>query len=104
MAQIHDAYRQLATQNVAYNAAVGASAASTTFSSQTYYVRLCAPGSLSGTVGVRYQVGASPTATNTSTLLPANWIEYVKVNPGESIAFISNDTVTGTISITELTD
>jgi hypothetical protein len=103
MAQIHDAYRQLATQNVAYNAAGGASAASTTFSSQTYYVRLCAPGSLSGN-GVRYQVGASPTATNTSTLLPANWIEYVKVNPGESIAFISNDTVTGTISITELTD
>jgi hypothetical protein len=101
----HDSYRQKATQNVAYAAAGGASAQSTAFGSQTYAIRVCAVGVVSATIdGVRIAVGENPTATATSTLLPVNWKEYIKCSPGQKIAVLGNNTGTGTVSVTELTD
>jgi len=65
---------------------------------------VCVQGAITATSGVRIAVGDTPTASNTSPLLPVNWIEYIKVTPGQKIAALSNDTVTGTLSVTELTN
>ena len=87
--QFHDAYRILATQNVSYAAAGGASAQSTAFASQTRYIRVCSVGVVSATIdGVRIAIDASPTATATSYLLPVNWVEIIKVSPGQKIAVL----------------
>jgi hypothetical protein len=105
MVAFHDVYRQKATQNVAYNAAAGASTQSTAFGSQTYAVRVCAAGVVSATIdGVRIAVGDNPTATATSALLPVQWVEYIKCGPGQKIAVLGNSTGTGSVSVVELTD
>ena len=103
--QFHNAYRVLATQNVAYNAAAGASTQSTAFGSQTYAIRVCSAGVVSASIdGVRIAVGDNPTATATSALLPVQWVEYIKCGPGQKIAVLGNNTGTGTVNVTELTD
>ena len=103
MAQFHDAYRPGTSQNVSYAAASGASAQSAAFGSQTYWIRISSVGVVGATLdGVRYAIGANPTAAAASTLLPLNWVEIVRVNPGEKIAFLGNNTGTGTVNVTEL--
>ena len=105
MANFHDIFRQKATQNVAYAAAGGASAQSAAFGSQTYAIRVCSAGVVSGTIdGVRIAVGDNPTASATSALLPVQWVEYIRCSPGQKIAVLGNNTGTGTVSVTELTD
>ena len=105
MAAFHNAYRILATQNVAYNAAAGASTQSAAFGSQTRYIRVVSPGLLSASIdGVRIAVGENPTATATSALLPVQWMQHLKVSPGQKIAVLGNNTGTGTVNVTELTD
>jgi hypothetical protein len=99
----HDAYKYITSQNVAVATSGGASAQSTAFGAQTLWVRLAFSSSTTGS-GVRYNFGASPTATSTSTLLPANWVEVVKVNPGQKLAALSNDASSQSLNITELTD
>ena len=54
--------------------------------------------------GVRIAIDASPTATATSYLLPVNWVEIIKVSPGQKIAVLGNNTGTGSVSVSELTD
>jgi hypothetical protein len=77
----HDAYRQRTTQNVAYDAAGGASTQSSAFGSQTYWIRVSAVGVVDSTSnGARIAVGDNPTASATSTLLPLNWVEPIKCN------------------------
>lgn len=49
------------------------------------------------TVDCRIAVGANPTATTASTLLPAGVVEYFSVYPGEKIAVIGTS---GTLNIT----
>jgi hypothetical protein len=101
----HDAYRQRATQNVAYNAAAGASTQSSAFGSQTYFIRVSSVGVVSASLdGVRIAVGDGPVASSTSTLLPLNWVEYIKCSPGQKVAVLGNNTGTGTVTVTELTD
>jgi hypothetical protein len=103
MSQYHDSFRQGASQNLAYNIAGGASAASAAFGSQTYWIRVCATGVISATSGVRIIIGdGTPTATATVTLLPLGWVEIIAVSPGQKIAALSNDAVAGSLSITEL--
>jgi hypothetical protein len=73
---------------------------------QTKRVRLSFPGSTSSTGGCRYTV-VDPGVTVSSTagpFLPANWVEVVKVTPGQRVSAISNDAGTFALSITELTD
>jgi hypothetical protein len=102
---LHDAYRQKATQSVAYNAAAGASTQSAAFGSQTYWIRVCSAGVVSASIdGVRIAVGDNPTATATSALLPVQWVEYIKCGPGQKIAVLGNNTGTGSVNVTELTD
>lgn len=100
----HDAYRHGTVNNVTFAAAGGASAQSAAFGAQTRSIRICVQGAVTATSGLRIAVGDNPTASATTALLPVNWVEYIKVTPGQKIAALSNDTVTGTLSVTELTD
>ena len=47
------------------------------------------------------EIGANPTATTGSALLPAYTIEYVVIPEGSKIAFLKFATQTGTAYITE---
>jgi hypothetical protein len=77
----------------------------TAFGSQTYFIRVSSAGVVSATIdGVRIAVGDNPTATATSTLLPVQWVEYIKCSPGQKIAVLGNNTGTGSVNVTELTD
>jgi hypothetical protein len=101
----HDAYREGTKTNVAFNGSAGASVQSSAFGSQTYFIRVCAVGITGATNdGVRIAVGDNPTATSTSALLPLGWFEYVKVTPGQKVAALANNTASGTLSVTELTE
>lgn len=98
--------RQGVSQNVAFAASGGASAASTAFGSQTYQIRVSVSGTgfVAGTGGVRIRIGdGTPTATATDTFLPnASPYEYFSVSPGQKIAVIGNDAGTGNLSVTEM--
>ena len=86
-------------QQIAYDGNV---AVTNAFGAQTYYIRIVANSAC------HYNIAKSPTAATTDPFLPANWIEVVKVTPGQKIAAIkaaTNGLVTataGTLSITEL--
>jgi hypothetical protein len=86
-----------ATQIV--NLATSATAvASTAFSSQAYQVRVAT----TSASGCFYVVGdGTPTATTSGVFLPANWVDYVTITPGEKISAITA-TGTGTLNITEV--
>jgi hypothetical protein len=101
----HGAFREGAKQNLAFNGSAGASVQSSAFGSQTYFIRICAAGIVGASVdGVRVVVGDNPTATSTSTLIPVQWVEYIKCSPGQKIAVLGNNTASGTLSLTELAD
>jgi hypothetical protein len=100
--------RQGLSQNVTFNAAGGASAASTAFGVQTYQIRLVCSGTGFGaapafTAGVRFIIGdGTPTATATSSFLPTQVVDYLAVTPGQKVAVLGNDAGTGTLSVTEM--
>lgn len=68
------------------------------FGPETFQVRLAAK-----TSDVRYRVveAAGGTAVSTDTLLPAGWVEYITVTPGQKIAAIQ-DTAAGVLNVTEM--
>lgn len=97
---MQDAARNGTTQAVAYT---GTAAASTNaFGAQTYMVRVVANSAC------HYTFAASPTATTSDPFLPANWVEYVTVTPGQKISAIQAATgglvtaTAGTLWVTEL--
>jgi hypothetical protein len=99
-------WRLSTAQALAVASVGGAAASSSAFGTQTYAIQVAYPGSTSSTGGCRYTV-VDPGVTVSSTagpLLPANFIEVVKVTPGQRVSAISNDAGTFSLSITELTD
>lgn len=88
------------TQTIAFD---GSAAATNTFGSETYQLRLVADSACC----FRISNGAQ-TATTADPFLPANTVEYVIVSPGQSIAAIkaaTNGLVTataGTLWVTEM--
>jgi hypothetical protein len=108
MASLYDkqaASRQGVSQNVAFAAAGGASAASTAFGSETYQIRVSASGTgfVAGTGGVRIRIGdGTPTATATDSFMAYINTEYFNVTPGQKIAVLGNDAGTGNLSVTEM--
>lgn len=86
-------------QGVSQEITTGASSATITnaFGGETYQIRL------SATAAVRYRVveAAGGTAVATDTLLPASWVEYVIVTPGQKIAAIQ-DSAAGKLNVTEM--
>lgn len=89
-----------ATQTISFDSSA---AASSTFGPKTYQVRLVADSACCFRIG-----DGAQTATILDPFLPANVIEYVIVNPGQSISAIkaaSNGLVTataGTLWVTEM--
>lgn len=89
------ASRNSTVNNVAV-ATTSTSAASSAFGSQTYQIRI-APAA-----ACFYKVGdGTPTAAATDAYLPANWVEFVKVSPGQKVAVFS--ATVQTVSVTEET-
>jgi hypothetical protein len=96
----HPASRLGTTQTVAFDASVGVA---NSFGPETYQLRLVADSACC------YRIGdGAQTATTADVFLPANVIDYVIVNPGQSISAIkaaSNGLVTataGTLWVTEM--
>jgi hypothetical protein len=71
------------------------SVATSNFGTETFQIRIASP------KAGYYRVDASAAVVGDS-YLPAAWVEYVKVTPGQNLAWISTSTSTGTITITEL--
>lgn len=96
------ALRPSTSQDVAYTGTSATVASG--FGAGTYCVRLAA------TSACRYRVveAAGGTATATDTFLPANWVDYIIVSPGQKIAAIQSATnglitaTAGTLNITEM--
>ena len=103
MARIDEPYRWGATQTIAYTGT--SAAASNAFGAQTYAVRLCATSACVVKIGDGAQTAVDD---NTGSFLPAVWVSYVQVNPGQKIAAIRKGTdglttaTSGTLWVTEL--
>jgi hypothetical protein len=94
--------RNITTQTIAYDATV---AITNPFGPQIKQIRLAANSACHYRV---YDVGSTSAATTADPFLPANFLEYVTVTPGQKIAAIkaaTNGLVTataGTLWVTEL--
>lgn len=93
--------RNSTTQTIGYDGNV---AVTNPFGSETYQIRLVANSAC------HYKIGdGAQTAAATDPFLPANWVEYVTVTPGQRISAIKAATgglvtaTAGTLWITELT-
>jgi hypothetical protein len=105
-AAYNDQYRLGTAQALAVASAGGTATSSSVFGTQTKRIRVCFPRLDFIDWRLRYTV-VDPGVTVSSTagpLLPANWVEVVKVTPGQRVSAISNDAGTFSLSITELTD
>ncbi len=70
---------------------------SSAFGSQTYQIRIATSGQ-----PAYFKIGdATPTATTSDALMPANWVDYLTVSPGQKIAVLQAGTA-GSISVSEL--
>lgn len=91
-----DAARMGTVNNVAV-ATTSTAVASSAFGTQTYQIRIAA------TAACFYKVGtATPTAAATDVLLPPNWVEYVRVGPGEKVSVFS--ATVQTVSVVEVAE
>jgi hypothetical protein len=76
----------------------GMSQASAPFGAETYQIRIATSGQ-----PAFFQIGnGTPVATTSSPLIPGNWVDYVTVTPGQSIAVLQAGTA-GSLSVTEIT-
>ena len=92
---INPASKNGTVNNVAV-ATTSTAVASNAFGSETYQVRIAAP------AACFYTFGAAPTAANSDAFLPANWVEYVKVTPGQKVSVFS--ATIQTVSVIEVTN
>jgi len=86
---------RLGTVNNVAVATTSTAVASSAFGSQTYQIRIAA------TAACFFKVDKAPTAAATDALLPANWVEYIKVTPGEKVSVFS--ATVQTVSVVEVT-
>lgn len=85
---------RLGTVNNVAVATTSTAVASSAFGTQTHQVRVAAS-------AVCYlKVDKAPTAAATDAMLPPNWIEYIKVSPGEKISVYSP--TIQTVSVVEI--
>lgn len=98
---MHDSSREGVTQTIAYDSTV---AVTNAFGAQTRQICLVAN---SGCHYHLYENGGTATATTADPFLPANWVKFITVTPGQKISAIkaaTNGLVTataGTLWITE---
>jgi hypothetical protein len=75
----------------------GSSQATAAFGPQTYQVRVATAGQ---PAFIRVGDG-TPTVTAGDPLMPANWVDYLTVTPGQKLACLQAGTA-GTLSVTEI--
>jgi len=98
---MQDASRFSTCQQVAYT---GTSASSNAFGVTTYMIRVVANSACHIKVG-----DGTQTAATTDPFLPANWVEYIIVTPGQKIGAIQASSAglitatAGSLNVTELT-
>lgn len=86
-------------QNIAYNAAGGASAPSAAVGAKTEGIMI----SLTSADGdMRIAIGSAPVASSTTDLLVKPGVYFLGIAPGQKIAFLSNSATTGTVTFSEL--
>jgi hypothetical protein len=72
--------------------------ATNAFGAQTYAVRVA----VSGTGNTHYRIGdGTQTAVTSDPFIPASWVDYVIVTPGQKIAAIT-ESGTAILTVTEL--
>ena len=76
----------------------GTSAASSAFGTNIEYIRVV------GTIACHIHIAVSPTATTSTTYLPAGEVETIKVSAGEKIAVLRIGGSDGELYATELTE
>jgi len=106
MAVYDDIYRLGTAAALTVSSAAGAAVSTAIFGTETYAIALSFPGSTSSTSGVRVKIVDPQTSAVSSTadfLLPANWVEKIKVSPGQRLSAISNDAGTPSVTVVELT-
>lgn len=90
------ASRQGVTQVIAFTTAT---TITNGFGAETYQIRLCA------TAACHYLISEAanviPATVTNAPLLPANWVEYVIVTPGQKLSVIQ-DSAGGNLSVTEM--
>lgn len=97
------ALRQLTTQAVAYSTAA---TITNPFGTETYVIRVCSNSACHVLVSEAANVVAATVAN--AMLLPANWVDYLIVSPGQKLSVIqaaTNGLVTataGTLLVTEM--
>jgi len=74
------------------------SSASSAFSANISYIRVV------GTIACHIHIAVSPTATTSTTYLPAGEVETIKVSTGEKIAVLRIGGSDGELYATELTE
>lgn len=82
---VSTAYRPLVEQTKITTSA--SSQQSSAFAASTEVIRLGVASSVV-TSGAHYSIGTNPTATANSPLIPADWVEFVRVSPGEKVALL----------------
>jgi hypothetical protein len=87
---------RLGTVNNVAVATTSSSVASSAFGSETWYIRIASP------AVCFYKVDYAPTAAATDAMLPANWVEYVKVSPSQKLSVFS--ATVQTVSVVELSE
>ena len=76
----------------------GSSQASAAFGPETFQIRVATSGQ-----PAYIKVGdGTPTASTSDPLMPANWVDYLTVTPGQKIAVLQAGTA-GALSVTEMT-
>lgn len=86
---------RLGASNNVTVATTSTSAASSAFGAQTYQIRVAAP------AACYFKIDAgTPTAAATDAYLPANVVEYIKVQAGQKIAVFS--ATTQAVSVVEV--
>jgi len=74
------------------------SSASSAFADGSEYIRVVS------TIGCHIAIAASPTATTSTQLLPADEIEIIKISAGEKIAVLRGASTDGKLHVTELSE
>ena len=101
MSSFHDVFYNGPSQSVAVGSTAGV-ASTTPFGSQTRYIQFA---HVNSAATVWYSTENSAAGSTNGAVLPANWVQIVKCNPGQRLYASSNTLPASTsVYVTELTD
>jgi len=78
--------------------------ASSAFGTETTLIRVASSNQTGVGAHFHIAIGATPTATTSSTLIPCGLVEYIAVSPADKIAVLRGGTTDISLSVTEITN